>query len=425
MKIKLIYPKWPKMPNQPQFHLPPHGPVVFAATIPDDVDISFTDEHVQTLDFNESCDLVFISCMLTCQIPRGWEIADQYRNLGKKVVMGGIATHLHAEESMTHADSVFLGEAEGRTEQILRDFEDGKLKPVYDYRNNYPDTALIGPARRDILDRELYNFRGVQMVDLIHASRGCRFKCFPCCTPYLGGCQFRPRPVEKVIEEMQGVDNNRFFVVDNSLAQDDEWEKELFRAMIPLKKKWVSHPIKDDDEILDLAAEAGCWYVYQAVFDTSDVIRNRIKRLKDRGIGVEGTIILGTDDHDEDGIKRLVDFLMEVELDLAEFTVMTPFPHTPIRDEMEKDGRILHSDWKKYTGAETVFKPAKMSAEKLDEMHQYAWDTFYGPGGKELAMGKLYMDVIQREVADGTYKSPRLRRKQWQSEEAAVKMKSE
>jgi radical SAM superfamily enzyme YgiQ (UPF0313 family) len=251
------------------------------------------------------------------------------------------------------------------------------------------------------------------MVDLVHASRGCRFNCFPCCTPYLGGCKFRPRPIDQVIAEMEGIDNNRLFIVDNSLAQDDQWEKDLFKAMIPLKKKWVSHPIKDDPEILDLAAEAGCWYVYQAIVDTSDVIRNRIKRLKERGIGVEGTIILGTDDHDEDGIKRLVDFLLDVELDLAEFTVMTPFPHTPIREQMLKQNRVLHNDWLKYTGDQTVFQPAKMSVDKLDEMHQYAWDTFYGPGGKELQMGKLYQAVIQREVADGTYKSPKRDRKGW------------
>ncbi len=416
MKIKLIYPKWPKMPNQPRFHLPPHGPVCFAATVPAEVKISFTDEHVQTLDFNESADLIMISCMLTCQIPRGWEIADTYRRMGKKVIMGGIAVNLHAEESMTHADSVFLGEAEGRTEQVLLDFERGVLKPVYDFRNDFPDTALIKPARRDILDRELYNYRGVQMVDLVHASRGCRFKCFPCCTPYLGGCKFRPRPIENVIEEMAGISNNRLFVVDNSLAQDDQWEKDLFKAMIPLKKKWVSHPIKDDPEILDLAAEAGCWYVYQAIVDTSEVIRQRIQRYKERGIGVEGTIILGTDDQDVDSIKRLVDFLKEEELDLAEFTILTPFPHTPIREQMLKDGRVLHNDWIRYTGAETVFKPARMSVDELDTMHQYAWDEFYGPGGKELAMGKLYMSVIQKEIADGTYKSPRLRREGWKSE---------
>lgn len=118
-------------------------------------------------------------------------------------------------------------------------------------------------------------------------------------------------------------------------------------------------------------------------------------------------------DHDEDGIKRLVDFLMDIDLDLAEFTVMTPFPHTPIREQMKKEGRILHNDWRKYSGDRTVFQPAKMSVDKLDEMHQYAWDTFYGSGGKEVAMGKLYQRVIEREIADGTYKSPKRDRKGW------------
>jgi len=413
MKLKLIYPKWPKMPNQPEFHLPPHGPVCFSATLPDYVEIDFTDENVEPLVFDEDCDLVAISSMLTCQIPRGWEIADYYRSLGKKVLFGGIAPGLHTEETMQHADSVFIGEADGRMEQVLADFRNNELKPLYDFLHDFPDTSIIKPARRDILNRELYNYRGVQMVDLVHASRGCRFNCFPCCTPYLGGCKFRPRPIDQVIAEMEGIDNNRLFIVDNSLAQDDQWEKDLFKAMIPLKKKWVSHPIKDDPEILDLAAEAGCWYVYQAVFDRSDVIRQRIKRLKERGIGVEGTIILGTDDHDENGIKRLVDFLLQVDLDLAEFTVMTPFPHTPIREQMQKEGRILHNDWRKYSGDRTVFQPAKMSPEKLDEMHQYAWDTFYGSGGKELAMGKLYRTVIEREIEDGTYKRPKRDRKGW------------
>ena len=413
MKIKLIYPKWPKMPNQPEFHLPPHGPVCFAATLPDYVDIEFIDENVEPLVFDMDCDFVAISSMLSCQIPRGWEIADEYRKLGKKVLFGGIAASLHTEETMTHADSVFIGEADGKMEAVLADFRKGELKPLYNFLHDFPDTSIIQPARRDILNRDLYNYRGLQMVDLVHASRGCRFKCFPCCTPYLGGCKFRPRPIDQVIAEMEGIDNNRLFIVDNSLAQDDQWEKDLFKAMIPLKKKWVSHPIKDDPEILDLAAEAGCWYVYQAIFDTSDVIRNRIKRLKERGIGVEGTIILGTDDQDEDGIKRLVDFLLEVDLDLAEFTVLTPFPHTPIRDQMLKEGRILHNDWRKYSGDRTVFQPAKMTVDKLDEMHQYAWDTFYGGGGKELAMGKLYMSVIEKEIADGTYKTPKRDRKGW------------
>ncbi len=414
MKIKLIYPRFPKLKNQPEFNLPPHGPVVFAATIPEGIDVSFCDENVETLRFDTDADLICISCMLTCQITRGWEIADRYRELGKKVIFGGIAVMLHAEETVKHADSVFLGETEGRMEAVIADFQAGTLKKKYDYLLNFPDTRLIGTARRSILKRDLYNYRGVQMVDLVHASRGCRFNCFPCCTPYLGGCKFRPRPVDLVVKELQEIENNRLFIVDNSLAQDDEWEKALFRAMIPLKKKWVSHPIKDDDEILDLAAQAGCWYVYQAVVDTSEHIRKKIKRMKERGIGVEGTIILGTDDHDEDAIKRLVDFLIEVDLDLAEFTVMTPFPHTPIRSQLEKEGRILHNDWPKYTCGETVFKPAKMSVDALDRMYEYAWKNFYADKTKEVRMANLYHKVIEREMQDGTYRRTRLRpERQW------------
>ncbi|MGD0767173.1 MAG: radical SAM protein [Tepidisphaeraceae bacterium] len=413
MKIRLIYPRWPKLRNQPEFHLPPHGPVVFAATLPQYVQIEFFDENVQEIDYSDGCDLVCISCMLTCQMPRGYAIADRFRAMGKKVIFGGIGTSLHVQETQLHADSVFLGETEGRMEAVLGDFERGELKGVYDFQNEYPDLRLMRPARRDILARERYNYRGVQMVDLVHASRGCRFKCFPCCAPFLGGRSLRPRPLDQVVEEVAGIDNNRLFFVDNSFAQNDQWQKDLFTALAPLKKKWISHPIKDNPEILDLAAAAGCWYVYQAVINTSDVIAQRIKRLKERGIGVEGTILLGTDEHDEDGIRRLVDFLLDLELDLAEFTVMTPFPETPIRAKLVEQGRILHNDWSRYTCDETVFRPAKMSVEKLDEMYQYAWDTFYADYNVEMRMADLYVKVIEKEKADGTYKRTTLGRRTW------------
>lgn len=414
MKIKLIYPKWPKLDRQTDFNLPPHGPVCFAATVPADVDLSFTDEHVEPIDFDEHADLVAISCMLTCQMPRGWEIADIYRAKGIPVIFGGIGTMLHAQETMTHADSVFLGEAEGRFHQVLADLNNGGMQKVYDYQSNLPDIGLVGPARREILNRELYNYRGMQMVDLVHASRGCRFTCFPCCTPFLGGTRFRPRSLDDVIAEVASIENNRLFFVDNSMSQDDQWEKDLFKALIPLKKKWVCHPIKDNDEILDLAAEAGCWYVYQAIFDTSDHIRNRVKRLQERGIGVEGTIILGTDEQDEEYIKRLVDFLLEINLDLAEFTILTPFPHTPIRETLEKEGRILSNDWLRYTGGEVVFQPARMTPSKLQDLYYYAWDRFYSDSSQNLKMAKLFLKVMEKEKADGTYRHTSPRRRKWE-----------
>ncbi len=396
MKFLLIFPKWPKLVHQTPFNLPPHGSVVMAAAIPPDVDVTFVDENVQAVPFADDWDFVGLSVMLSSQLPRAFEICARFRQMGKDVIFGGISTMLHAEEVGRHATSVFLGEAEGRLEQVFADQQAGALKPVYDFLADFVPIEAVGPARRSVLDRSCYEHKGVRMADLFHASRGCRFNCFPCCTPYLGGRKFRPRPMHRIEEELAQIENDRLFVVDNSLAQDKEWEKELFRTMIPFKKVWCCHPVEDDDQVLDLAAQAGCWYVYQAVFDTSDFIRERIRRYKAHGIGVEGTIILGLDDHDEDAIKRLVDFLLEIELDLAEFTVLTPFAHTPARARMQEEGRILTDDLSLYNGGNVVFQPRRMSPGRLQEMYHWAWETFYADESQAYKMYRLYKSIQDR-----------------------------
>ncbi|MBN1463800.1 MAG: cobalamin-dependent protein [Paludibacteraceae bacterium] len=403
MIFKLIYPKWNKLPGQTTFTLPPHGPVVFAAALPDYVEVIFTDENVEEIDFDEACDFVGVSMMLSTQVKRGWEIADEFRRRGKKVIFGGISTMLHAEETMLHADSVFLGEAEGYMEGVLKDFREGKLKKVYNYMNQRPPIELVGPARRDLYKRHLYNHKGVQMVELFHASRGCRFSCYPCAVSYLGGRCFRPRPIEKAIEELHTIQNNRLFIVDNSLAQNTQWEMDLFREMIPLKKKWISHTIEDNPKVLDLAAQAGAWYVYQAVYDTSDYIKERVKRYHDHGIGVEGTILLGLDNQTEDDILRLIDFLLEIDLDLAEFTVLAPFPHTKAYDDLLRQGRIFDHDWNHFNAGQVVYQPKHMSPERLQELYEYAWKAFYKDESQEEKMFKLFAQVMMREMNEGTY----------------------
>ena len=407
MKFRLIYPRWQKMARQTEFHLPPHGPVVFAATLPPDWEVEFIDENVEPLPADDGVDFVGISMMLTCQVKRGWEIADDCRRRGLKVICGGIGTMLHAEETAQHADAVFLGEAEGRMEAVFADWRQGCLKPVYDFFAAPPPTELIGPARRDILKRDFYNYKGIQMVDLVHASRGCRFNCYPCCVSYLGGRKFRPRPVEKVIAEMAGIDNNRLFIVDNSLAQDKQWEIDLFTEMIPLKKKWGCHPIEEDDRVLDLAAQAGAWYVYQAIFDTSDRMRDRVRRYHDHGIAVEGTVLLGLDNQTEDDVRRLIDFIQEIRLDLAEFTVLTPFPHTRTFEDLEREKRILTYDWDAYTADRVVFQPRHMSPERLQELLADAWESFYREEPQNYRMFKLFKQVVEREKADGSFRPRR------------------
>ncbi len=418
--ITIIYPEWPKLLEQTEFHLPPHGPVCLAAEIPEHYEISFFDGNVETVKPDSQTDLILLSMMLSCQLPRGFEIAANYRDKGIKVIAGGIATMLHAEEVSEHVDSVFLGEVEdGRLKGVLDDWQKDKLRPVYNYFRDFPEIGKVNPARRDILNYEHYNYRGVPMVDLVHASRGCRFNCFPCATAYLGGRIFRPRPMDKVAEELSGIDNNRIFLVDNSLAQDRNWVLELFSLLESLGKKWISHPILDEDKVIAQAAKAGCWYVYQAIFDTSEVIRKRIKRLKDNGIGVEAAVLLGPDNQDADYIKKIIDFLLELDVDMAEFSILTPFPHTPITAQFEKEGRILHRDWHRYTTSEVCFLPKYMTPDELQEMYHYSWKTFYQEMGQSLHMARLFHKVVKKEMADNTWRNPvdlSRKRRKWHTE---------
>jgi radical SAM superfamily enzyme YgiQ (UPF0313 family) len=406
MWMKLIYPKWPKLPEQTEFHLPPHGPVNFAASVPRDIELTFCDENRVELDLDDSPDVVALSVMLTCQTPRAREIAAAYRARGIPVIAGGIAVAIHHEEMTAACDAVFLGEVEGHFHEILDDLRRRKLKKIYNRMAQLPRIEDVQVARRDILDYDLYTYRGMRMVDLIHASRGCRFNCPPCSVAYLGGRCFRPRPIDKVVEEVKNIDNSRLFFVDNSLAQDKGWERELFQALIPLKRKWISHPIEADDEILDLAYKAGAWYVYQAITAPTDGIRKRIQMYRDHGIGIEGTIILGADDQTKDDVLRLIDFCIEMDLDMAEFTVMTPFLHTPYREQVEAEGRILHNNWIDYTTGKVVFQPKHMTPTELQDLYYLAWEKFYGTDGRQTKMARLFRKVVMRERAEGVAIEP-------------------
>jgi radical SAM superfamily enzyme YgiQ (UPF0313 family) len=98
---------------------------------------------------------------------------------------------------------------------------------------------------------------------------------------------------------------------------------------------------------------------------------------------------------------------MEIKLDLAEFTVLTPFPHTKAFDEFQKDNRIFNYNWDDYTAGKVVYHPKKMTADRLQELFHYAWDTFYKEESQSKKMLKLFQKVVMKEMADGTFKTRR------------------
>jgi radical SAM superfamily enzyme YgiQ (UPF0313 family) len=116
---------------------------------------------------------------------------------------------------------------------------------------------------------------------------------------------------------------------------------------------------------------------------------------------------LGLDEHDEDYIKRFIDFLMDINLDLAEFTILTPFPKTQAFDDLHKAGRIFNYNWDDYNAEKVVYRPKLMTAEKLQELHDYAWKHFYRDEDQMFKMLKLIRKVTDRETKLGTLKARR------------------
>ena len=394
MKVRLIYPTWERIYYQTKYILPPLGVLVVGGLTPEGVEVNLTDENVDTIDFDEKPDLVAISTMLLAQAERAFEIGDEFRARGIPVDLGGLSVSTLPEEAQLHADAICVGEAEGVWPRILEDAQKGQLKKVY---SRGPDARFvesdeIGTPRRSLLDKPKYNYRGVEMLDLIETSRGCRFKCYPCQVPMVSGNAHRIKQIDRVIEEMASIPNDRLFIVDNSMEQNEQHQEELFQAMIDadLGKMWVAHPISVKPKILELAARSGCWYVYHAIHKPSDLIRERVKMHHDHGIGVEGTIMVGLDNHEKDIFKRITDFLLDIDLDLAEFTVLTPFPGTPVFDDFKKEGRILHEDWRKYNAEQVVYQPAKMTPEELQKGYQYCWEEFYREQPEKQRMFKLF-----------------------------------
>ncbi len=405
MRIKLVM---PRMINQ-EFTLLPLNLGMLAALTPPDIEVSIVDEVVEKVNFDEQVDLVGISCTTTV-VPRAYEIAVEYRKRGVKVVLGGTHPTLIPHEAAKHADSVCIGEAEGSWREILADFKRGELKQVY--RNDgYCSLEGLPIPRRDLFDAEHYlPIHGIQ------TTRGCPFACDFCAVTAMFGHKYRFRPVKDVLAEIDTLEHKYVFFYDDNIVGNPGYSRELFRSLIPYKKRWIgqaSTTVIKDPELMKLMAKSGCKGLFVGFESLSEEnlkqshkkhndpkqYKEVAKRLHDLGMAISGAFVFGLDNDDRTVFERTLEFAMDIELDIAQFNWLAPYPGTPIYDRLKAEDRLIDNEWW-LTGSglgDVVYYPRRMSPDELKEGSRWVRKNFYSTssilkrffGKSRLSLGRL------------------------------------
>jgi len=358
-----------------------------AAVTPPEVEVSLTDENVTVVDFQKEIDLVGIT-VLTVTAPRAYEIADNFRARGAKVILGGAHPSVLPEEAIQHADAVVIGEAEGIWPNLINDFKANKLQRVY-RQSERPSLVNLPIPRRDLFAKGAY-----YITNTISATRGCPYSCSFCSVTSLFGHTYRCRPVEEVIKEIETLNQRELIVfVDDNIVGNPKFAEELFRALLPYKIKWVSQAsvmVARNDELLKLAAASGCMDLFIGFETLSpanlaavgkkvnivDEYETAIKKIHFHGIAIHGFFILGLDEDDEEVFKRTLHFAQKMRLESAQFAWLVPYPGTALYESLDKTGRIVTKDWSQYE-SNVVFEPKLMSREMLQQGRDRVWREFY------------------------------------------------
>jgi radical SAM superfamily enzyme YgiQ (UPF0313 family) len=348
----------------------PLGLLVVAAMTPREWEITVFDENVERLDYSTLPvpDLVGITAF-TSQADRAYTIATQFRQRGACVVIGGIHATMCSAEAAQWADAVVTGEAESVWKEVLADASAKHLKPLYNGTRISLDNMPL--ARHDLLSTG-YRFGSIQ------TTRGCPLACGFCSVSAFNGRQYRRRPVAEVIREFQLIREDLVLVVDDNFIGTSNNHiartKELLQAIIDAKirKKWIAQAtvnMGDDDELLALAAKAGCIGVFIG-FETTSIegleeihkkfnirkgqdISVAVRRIHSYGIAVVGSFIIGLD-VDKKGVGReIAAAAQRYGLDSINVVFLTPLPGTRLWDEMDAKNRVILkrslSDWRYFT----------------------------------------------------------------------------
>jgi radical SAM superfamily enzyme YgiQ (UPF0313 family) len=415
MRLTIIHPCIGRKPGQKYirtWQMEALPAATLAGLTPKEVEVRFYDDRMETVPFDEPTDLVAIS-VETYTAKRAYQIATEFRKRRVPVVMGGFHATLCPDEVAQYAEAVVCGEAELLWPRVIDDARHGRLEKFYRQAGR-PSLAGLKP------DRGIFRGKNYLPIGLIEAGRGCHFKCDFCAVQAVFNSTQTRRPIDAIIAEIELVKHDRklFFFVDDNITSNLEQAKEFFRALIPLKIRWVSQAsinAAHDGEFLELLVRSGCQGVLigfeslnpanlrdmNKAFNTMrGGFEKALANLRRHRIRVYGTFIFGYDRDTPESFAETVDFAKEHALYIAAFNHLTPFPGTPLYARLQGEGRLLYENWwldEQYSYNRIPFQPRGMTPELLQRnclearRNFYSWPSIFRRGFDRVNRGDWFM----------------------------------
>lgn len=366
--------------------LPSLGLLTLAGMTPENIGMEYLEvRDVHRDDLPRDFDAVAISS-LTATAKEAYLLAARFRQMGTRVILGGLHVSLVPDEAALHADTIVIGEGESVWPEVIADLERGKLRPVYDARLRPFDLTNALMPRFELLELNRYPRFTVQ------TQRGCPWRCEFCAASIRISSTFKVKPVQKVMAEIRRLkelwgDPFIEFADDNTFVNRAH-ARELMRALAPERIRWFTESdlsIAQDEELLRLMRDAGCAQVLIGFESPSPAPLNGIEQktnwkarqfgsycraveiIQSHAITVNGCFVMGLDGAGPESFDAVYEFVKESGLFDVQITFMTPFPGTPLYERLRAQGRILEEEaWERCTLFDINFQPQQLSVTELE-----------------------------------------------------------
>jgi radical SAM superfamily enzyme YgiQ (UPF0313 family) len=380
LNIKLILSADEQDPLRKKDPFMPLSLAILASVAPDH-NYSFTDMLWDEVDYEELADIVGISVRMSAE-NAAFRIADQYRAMGIKVVMGGPQASSNPYEALKHADTIVIGEGEKLWPVVLNDFQNHQLKEFYvcspgTFNANGHSVFQLGqlPELKDMPVPRRDLFKKKYTFDMVFASRGCAINCDFCSVSKLFGKTYRFKLVEDVVKEIESFKGYYYLIDDTVFGRPSTYGYylSLYDKISKFKKirYWTGQANLDaasheqGQKVIRKAVESG--FVYAAIGmesinaevlkksgsyskmgikqgeDSLTRMKENIRFIQDQGILISAWFALGYEDDNLETYEKTFEFCKEMHL-LPVFTPVSALTGTDLYIRLMKENKLQDSN---------------------------------------------------------------------------------